>query len=222
MNVKSACPRAPTALLAIAAATCAALWAAAEPAVSQPATFFANAPESYLWHSIPSGATTVHWDMPETAQSATVTIEGANYSSVQSGLTGESCVLSIPRASASKEDVFKVTLAFDDGSTPQVAYLGAETGLGTSGRATASKVKLETASNWGTFQDYAAIAVLPGATSLTVNGEPLPDLDGNAGWRLLRYRRVSQYAIAMNGNGAEYPLQASVTGFAGGTFMILN
>ena len=226
MNVKSACPRAPTALLAIAAATCAALWAAAEPAVSQPATFFANAPESYLWHSIPSGATTVHWDMPETAQSATVTIEGANYSSVQSGLTGESCVLSIPQnlttPRGTREDVFKVTLAFDDGSTPQVAYLGVVTGLGSSGRATASKVKLETASNWGTFQDYAAIAVLPGATSLTVNGDPLPDLDGNAGWRLLRYSRVSQYDIAMNGNGAEYPLQASVTGFAGGTFMFFR
>ena len=212
-------------LACLAVAAGAAISAADEPATSQPATFFANAPESYLWHSIPEGATTVYWDMPETAHSATVTIEGANYSSVQSGITGESCVLSIPQnlstPRGTREDVFKVTLSFDDGSS-QTAYLGAVTGLGASGTATTPRIKLDSAPNWGTFQDYAAIAVLPGATSLTVNGEPLPDLDGNAGWRLLHYDGASRYDLAMALDGVASPILASVTGFAGGTFMIFR
>lgn len=208
-------------LACLAAAVCAALPSAVQAAESQPLTIFANAPESYLWHSIPAGDTTVYWDKPSTAQTATLTIEGAHYTMVQSGLTGESCVLSLPRAANAKEDVFKISLAFDDGSS-QFAYLGAVTGLGTSGTATSPRVKLETASNWATFQDYAAIAVLQGSTALTVNGTPLPDLDGNAGWRLVKYDRASQYDIAMTLDGEANPLLASVTGFAGGTMIVFR
>ena len=208
-------------LASLAAAVCAALPPAVRAAESQPLTIFANAPESYLWHSIPAGDTTVYWNMPETAHSATITIEGAHYHAVQSGLTGESCVLSLPRAANAREDVFKVTLAFDDGSS-QFAYLGAVTGLGTSGTATSPRIKLETASNWAAFQDYAAIAVLQGATALTVNGAPLPDLDGNAGWRLVKHSGASQYDIAMTLDGEADPLLATLTGFAGGTLVILR
>jgi hypothetical protein len=208
-------------LACLAAAVCAALPSAVRAAESQPLTIFANAPESYLWHSIPAGDTTVYWDMPETAHTATITIEGAHYRAVQSGLTGESCVLSLPRAANAREDVFKVTLAFDDGSS-QTAYLGAVTGLGTAGTATSPRVKLETASTWAAFQDYAAIALLQGATALTVNGAPLPDLDGNVGWRLVKHSGASQYDIAMTLDGETNPLLASVTGFAGGTMIIFR
>lgn len=208
-------------LACLAAAVCAVLPSAVRAAESQPLTIFANAPESYLWHSIPAGDTTVYWDMPETAHTATITIEGAHYRAIQSGLTGESYVLSLPRAANAREDVFKVTLAFDDGSS-QTAYLGAVTGLGTAGTATSPRVKLETASTWAAFQDYAAIALLQGATALTVNGAPLPDLDGNVGWRLVKHSGASQYDIAMTLDGETNPLLASVTGFAGGTMIVLR
>ena len=213
MIAKSACPRAPTALFLACLAT---LPLAAGAAVSQPATFFANAPESYLWHSIPSGDTTVYWDMPETAHSATITIKGAHSTRVLSGLTGESCVLSIPSARDTKEDVFKITLAFDNG-TVRTAYLGAVTGLGSGGMVTTPRVRLSSTPEWSMFQDYAAIAVPQGATALTVNGEPLPDLDGNAGWRLLHYNGASEYALALTLKGEDSPLLATVTGIAGGT-----
>ncbi len=84
---------------------------------------------------------TVYWGKPGTASSATLTIEGAHYRAEQTGLTGESCVLTLPRAPNAKENVFKLTLAFDDGSS-QIAYLGAVTGLGTAGRISSQYLRL--------------------------------------------------------------------------------
>ncbi len=75
---------------------------------------------------------------------------------------------------------------------------------------------------WANFNDYAAIAIPAGATALTVNGTPLPDLDGSAGWRLIKFNGTPQYDLAMTVAGSASPLLATLNGFAGGTILYMR
>jgi hypothetical protein len=210
-----------TPLIALAVATAAALSLPARAAVSEPTLILANGNESLLWHSVLPGTSVARWDKPRTATSATLTIVGAYYRQTYANLTGESCEISLPPAYGGKEDVYTLTLSFDDG-TVRTAYLGAVDGLATGGTATSRRMRTASSPQWANFNDYAAIAIPAGATALTVNGTPLPDLDGSAGWRLVKYDGTPQYDLAMTVAGSASPLLATLNGFAGGTILYMR
>ena len=190
-------------------------------AVSEPTLILANGSESLLWHSVLTGTSVARWDKPRTATSATLTIVGAYYRQTYANLTGESCEISLPPANGGKEDVYTLTLEFDDG-TVRTAYLGAVDGLATGGTATSRRMRTASSPQWANFNDYAAIAIPAGATALTVNGTPLPDLDGSAGWRLVKFDGTPQYNLAMTVAGSDSPLLATLNGFAGGTVLCVR
>ncbi len=210
-----------TPLIALAVATAAALSLPARAAVSEPTLILANGNESLLWHSVLPGTSVARWDKPRTATSATLTIVGAYYRQTYANLTGESCEISLPSAYLGREDVYTLTLSFDDG-TVRTAYLGAVDGLASGGTSTSRRIRTASSPRWANFNDYAAIAIPAGATALTVNGTPLPDLDGSAGWRLIKYDGTPQYDLAMTVAGSASPLLATLNGFAGGTILYMR
>ncbi len=197
-------------------------WAIA--ATSEPMTIYANAAESLLWHTTPFGGTTVRWDKPDGATSATLTVTGDGYSRTYANLAGESREIALPGGAATTdgEDVVTLTLAFDNG-TVRTAYLGAVTGYGTGGTAASPAPKNSAAPSWAKFRDRAVVAIPFGATALTVNGEPLPGLDGSAGWRSIhRMRGVADYDLAMTVEGEAEPLLTTLSAKAYNTLLILQ
>lgn len=70
-----------------------------------------------------------------------------------------------------------------------------------------------------TFQRRAA----SGATVLTANGEPLPDLDGSAGWRVIRRAfSVGDYDLSMTLDGEAEPLLTTLAAKAYATLFIVH
>ena len=193
----------------------------AQAATSEPTLILANGSESLLWHSVLPGASVARWDKPATATSATLTIAGATYRQTYTDLTGESCEISLPLAYDGREDVYTLTLTFDDG-TVRTAYLGAVDGLATGGTSTSRRMRTAGSPRWASFNDYAAIAIPAGATALTVNGAALPDLDGSAGWRLIKFNGTPDYNLSMTVTNSASPLTATLHGFPGGTILILR
>ena len=191
-------------------------------ATSEPMMVFGNGRESLLWHTSSFGGTTLHWDKPKGATSATLTIEGNNYRRTWTGLTGESIDVSLPPASGVNENVYTLTLAFDIGIV-RTAYLGAVTGLGSSGTATVPCVKKSSSPDWPKFQTTAAMTIPFGARALTVNGEPVQDLDGSAGWRLLKSSRgITEYELSLGMDGVAEPLNVSLLDTGGPTLVIVR
>ncbi len=194
------------------------------PATSEPTLIYANARESLLWHTTPFGGTTVRWDKPAAATNATLTVICDGSSHTYANLTGESCEIALPggAATADGEDVVTLTLAFDDG-TVRTAYLGAVTGLGSDGSAMAAPPRNAALPSWAKFHDRAVVAIPCGATSLTVNGTPLPDLDGSAGWRSIRRASgVGDYDLSMTLDGEAEPLLTTLTAKAYATLFIVH
>ena len=125
-------------------------------------------------------------------------------------------------ATAEGEDVYTLTLTFDDG-TVQTAWLGAVTGLGTGGPVEVPKLKDAASPSWPKFRDRAVIPIHAGATALTVNGNPLPGLDGSAGWRSIRQAPgVEEYALSMTMDGETEPLCATLSAKPHTTFFIMH
>ena len=197
-------------------------WAIA--ATSEPTTIYANTRESLLWHTTPFGGGTVRWDKPATATNATLTVEGNGYARTYANLTGESCEITLPggATTADGEDVVTLTLTFDNG-TVRTAYLGAVTGLGAGGAATAAPPRDPSLPSWTKFEKRAVIPIPAGATALTVNGEPLPGLDGSAGWRIVRQiPGVGNYDLSMTLDNESEPLLTTLSGKPYATLFIVH
>ena len=68
-----------------------------------------------LWRTLGSPTETIRWDFPEGASKATLTVEGYGYSRVYADLETKEQQLDLPAAtSAATENVYTLTLAFDD------------------------------------------------------------------------------------------------------------
>ena len=191
-------------------------------AVSAPAKVQLKADESLLWHTAPAGAFTVRWSMPPEASSATLTVAGAKYRRVYGGLSSEEAAISLPAVSSARdENVYALTLEFDDG-TVQTAILGAVTGVGVGSDALSVPLRLEGSAQWSKFTGRAVVPVAAGAASLTVNGaEIVPALDGAAGWRMVTYQGgVNEYTLALTDEDGEH--NAVLYGRGGGFALILR
>ncbi len=194
-------------------------------AESEPQLIIANGAESLLWHTVPFGTTTLYWDKPETATSATLTIEGYLYSRTYENLTGEECEIALPSSSGQvREDVYVFTLAFDDGSS-QTAYIGDVSGVGSS-PVNVGRVRLDSSAKWGRFTDSAVIPVPYGATSLTVNGTEVEGIDGSAGWRRIGFGGLGgssrYYELAMLVDGYEDTFLAYLERLSSATFLTVR
>lgn len=182
-------------------------WAwCAGAAVSEPVKVHLNAAESLLWHTAPAGDFMVRWTMPSDSSSASLIVTGAKYRRVYDGLSSEEVEISLPAVSSVRdENVYALTLEFDDGSV-QTAILGAVTGVGVGSDELAVPLRLEGTTLWSKFYGRAVMPIAADAASLTVNGtEIVPALDGTVGWRMVTYQRgVNEYTLTLADEDGEH------------------
>ena len=115
-------------LLAAAMSSFTAVFAASE--MTRARMFVHVRPElSSFWRTATNNVVELPVDMPRTAKSATLHVQGVGYERTYSGLSGGFFRLELPEASvADCENVYRLTLSFDD-NTVRTALLGVVEGM---------------------------------------------------------------------------------------------
>ena len=147
-------------------------------------SLFVHSKEHILWRTAPGATFDVPVVMAPGATSATLTVTGRGYSRTYSNLSGGSQEVTLPAATSDEtEDVFDLTLTFDDpAATVQTAKLGHVASAASDGDAEA-RVRVAGSRKWGAVKDRAVIRIPANAGTLAIDGDPVDDgLDGAAGW----------------------------------------
>ena len=145
---------------------------------------FMRSKSNMLWRTSPGATFDVPVVLPPDATSATLTVTGRGYSRTYSDLSGGWQEVTLPAATSDEtEDVFDLTLTFDDpAATVQTAKLGHVASAAASGDAEA-RVRVASSRKWGAVKDRAVIRIPANAGTLSIDGDPVDDgLDGAAGW----------------------------------------
>ena len=143
-----------------------------------------------LWRTFCSPTETIRWDFPEGASKATLTVEGVGYERVYAGLEATEQQLDLPKpTSAATENVYTLTLAFDDESnTVWTARIGLVQGVdgGSASAACSFRFVPEDSTRWVQAQRTNVLEIPAGDGALTYDGQTLDvGLGGAAGWFLL-------------------------------------
>ena len=129
---------------------------------------FSRADDTYTWRTAPAGGFTVSWAFPEGATKATLSVVGVGYSQTYANLTATSQLLSLPAAAEGSENVYTLTLTFDNGDE-KTATLGRIRGSVQGDTATVRYVAPATRS-WGYASRLNVFTVPTGENSLAVDG----------------------------------------------------
>ena len=171
----------------VAALAGAAVLAVSAPAAklsSEPTFVFLRPETSSFWNTATNSTMTLPIDYPNGATKATLTVNGVGYNRVYSDLTGDSIEIDLPVPDSPKtENVYELTLAFDNGAAPRTAKLGLIKGLDSGAKGSTRCIAPAQGNVWSTATDRAVLPIPYGTTSFTVGGEAVdPGLDGAAGW----------------------------------------
>lgn len=153
---------------------------------SKPAFVFLTPKTSSFWHTATNSTFAVPVDPPEGASSATLTVTASGYSKTYPDLPAGPFELTLPEpVSPQAENVYALTLAFDDG-TVRTARLGVVAGVGRTGASTRCLFDA-TSRKWRKTIDRAVLPIPYDTVSLTVDGDEITDfgLDGAQGWYAL-------------------------------------
>lgn len=145
---------------------------------------FMRSKSNILWRTSPGTTFDVPVVLPPDASSATLTVTGRGYSRTYSNLSGGWQEVTLPAATSDEtEDVFDLTLAFDDpAATVQTVKLGHVASAASDGDAEA-RVRVAGSRKWGVVKDRAVIRMPANAGTLSIDGDPVDDgLDDAAGW----------------------------------------
>ena len=163
---------------------------------------FMRSKSNILWRTQPGATFDVPVVLPPDATSATLTVTGRGYSRTYSDLSGGWQEVTLPAATSDEtEDVFDLTLTFDDpAATVQTAKLGHVASAASDGDAEA-RVRVAGSRKWGAVKDRAVIRIPANAGTLAIDGDPVDDgLDGAAGW--FRFDAVAEQSYEV-GLGAD-------------------
>ena len=135
---------------------------------------FGRIDDTYSWRTAPPGDFTVSWTFPDGASSATLLVEGVGYSQTYANLSATSQLLSLPAAAEGNENVYNLTLTFNDG-TVQTASLGRIRGAVQGNAATIRYSPVPSdASIAQRVSKVSVFAVPPETGTLTADGVGLP------------------------------------------------
>ena len=154
---------------------------------SEPTFVFLRPETSSFWNTATNSTMTLPIDYPNGATKATLTVNGVGYNRVYSDLTGDSIEIDLPVPDSPKtENVYELTLAFDNGAAPRTAKLGLIKGLDSGAKGSTRCIAPAQGKVWSTATDRAVLPIPYGTTSFTVNGvEHDTGLDGAQGWYAL-------------------------------------
>lgn len=156
--------------------------------------------EYSFWHTATNHVMTVPVDMPPLATSGTLTVRGLKYERMYGIATSGDFEISLPPAtSAQSENVYELTLSFNDG-TVRTARIGLVRGYSSGAEATTSVLSPAGGAGWSRVKRRAVMPIPYGMTAFSVNGvEVDTGLGGDQGW----------YALMMaSGEGAEVSMDA--------------
>ena len=157
---------------------------------------------------------------PGVEKKATLSVSGYRYSETYSVNDDSSFVLTLPSPEENrpdKENVYTLTLTFDDGSV-QTAKLGGIAGFDGSSEGTTRCLLSQDDPRWRTVKRSAVLPIPYGTETISVNGtETDTGLDGAAGWFLL----------APLSGGTSYSLEmgdasAMLNAYADGTVLVFR
>ena len=140
--------------------------------------------ETSFWRTATNSVIALPVDMPPMASAATLTVRGVKYAKSYDISSAGDFILSLPPATSAKtENVYNLTLTFDDG-TVRTAKLGLVQGYAAEGETATTRVLCPKGdAKWGNVKRRAVMPIPHGMTSFTVNGvETDTGLGGAQGW----------------------------------------
>ena len=188
---------------------------------SEPTFVFLRPETSSFWNTATSSTMTLPIDYPSGATKATLTVNGVGYNRVYPDLTADSIEIDLPVPDSPKtENVYELTLAFDNGAPSRTAKLGLIQGLDSGAKGSTRCIAPAEGKVWSKATDRAVLPIPYGTTSFTVNGvEHDTGLDGAQGWYALSpIKPGAVISLACLADGVSYA--ASILG-GGNGFMLI-
>ena len=188
---------------------------------SEPTFVFLRPETSSFWNTATNSTMTLPIDYPSGATKATLTVNGMHYRRVYPDLTGDSIEIDLPAPDSPRtENVYELSLTFDNGASPRTAKLGLIQGLDSGAKGATRCIAPAQGKVWSTATDRAVLPIPYGTTSFTVNGvEHDTGLDGAQGWYALSpIERGGTITLSCLANGVSYV--ASILGGGSGFLLI--
>ena len=139
---------------------------------------FTRPDDTYTWRTAPVGDFTVSWTFPMGATTAKLIVEGIGYAQTNENISATSFTLSLPAASEGSENVYALTLVFNDG-TVKTASLGRIRGSVQGSAATIRYAPVPSdASVTQRVSKVSVFTIPPETSSLQVDGVDLPFVPG--------------------------------------------
>ena len=179
--------------------------------------------ETSFWRTATNSVIAVPVDMPPLATSATLTVRGVKYEkSYDISAAGDFIVSLPPAVSAKAENVYDMTLAFNDG-TVRTAKLGLVQGYAAgSGEGAFTRVLAPKGdTRWKGVHRRAVMPIPYGMTSFTVNGVATDTgLGGAQGWYAIA--AAPDAAVVLAAEVGDAAIEASLFGLYDGFIMSLR
>ena len=188
---------------------------------SEPTFIFLRPETSSFWNTATNSTMTLPIDYPSGATKATLTVNGVGYNRVYANLTGDSIEIDLPVPDSPKtENVYELSLTFDNGAPSRTAKLGLIKGLDSGAKGSTRCIAPAQGKVWSTATDRAVLPIPYGTTSFTVNGvEHDTGLGGAQGWYALSpIERGETITLSCLADGVSYA--ASILG-GGNGFMLI-
>ena len=190
---------------------------------SEPTFVFLRPETSSFWNTATNSTMTLPIDYPSGATKATLTVNGVGYNRVYPNLMADSIEIDLPVPDSPKtENVYELTLAFDNGAPSRTAKLGLIKGLDSGAKGSTRCIAPAQGKVWSTATDRAVLPIPYGTTSFTVNGvEHDTGLDGAQGWYALSpIAPGAEISLSCLADGVSYA--ASILGGGNGMFLIFK
>ena len=192
-----------------------------EEITSEPTFVFLRPETSSFWNTATNSTMTLPIDYPSGATKATLTVNGVGYNRVYPNLTADSIEIDLPVPDSPKaENVYELSLTFDNGAPSRTAKLGLIQGLDSGAKGSTRCIAPAEGRVWSKATDRAVLPIPYGTTSFTVNGvEHDTGLDGAQGWYALSpIAPGASISLTCLANGVSYA--ASILG-GGNGFMLI-
>lgn len=195
----------------------------AETIESEPTFVFLRPETSSFWNTATNNTMTVPIDYPAGAtKKASLEVSGLGYSKSYENLIGDSFTFTLPPATSPEtENVYDLTLTFDDG-TVRTAKLGLVQGLSPDSEGTTRCLAPSGSRVWNKVKGQAVLPIPYGMTSFKINGQETDTgLEGAQGWYALgKIDPNEPVSLAMTADGKEY--MASLLGGGAGLMLIFK
>ena len=177
--------------------------------------------EMSFWRTATNSVIALPVDMPPLASSAVLNVRGVDYQhDYEIGSSGQFEVSLPPLKSAANENVYELTLTFDDG-TVRTAKLGLVQGYAKGGDASTRVVGPVGSQIWCGVKKCAVMPIPYGMESFTVNGvETDTGLGGAQGWYALKMDVDQRASVGLVSDGLAFA--AELLGLGDGFFFLIR